>query len=33
VWNFVRAEKLSFKKTVVASERDRPDAAFDVVAR
>ena len=27
VWNFVHAEKLSFKKTVVASERDRPDVA------
>lgn len=27
VWNFVQAEKLSFKKTVVASERDRPDVA------
>ena len=27
VWNFVHAEKLSFKKTVVASERDRPDIA------
>jgi transposase len=24
VWNFVHAERLSFKKTVVASERDRP---------
>ena len=27
VWNFVQAEKLSFKKTVVASERERPDVA------
>ena len=27
VWNFVHAEKLSFKKTVVAGERDRPDVA------
>jgi transposase len=27
VWNFVHAEKLSFKKNVVASERDRPDIA------
>ncbi len=27
VWSFVHAEKLSFKKTVVASERDRPDIA------
>ena len=27
VWNFVHAEKLSFKKTVVASEHDRPDIA------
>ncbi|MBI4274195.1 MAG: IS630 family transposase [Rhizobiales bacterium] len=27
VWNFVHAEKLSFKKSVVASERDRPDIA------
>ena len=27
VWNFVHAEKLSFKKTVVASERDWPDVA------
>ena len=27
VWNFVHAERLSFKKTVVASERDRPDIA------
>ena len=26
-WNFVHAERLSFKKTVVASERDRPDIA------
>ena len=26
-WNFVHAERLSFKKTVVASERDRPDVA------
>jgi hypothetical protein len=26
-WTFVHAEKLSFKKTVVASERDRPDVA------
>jgi transposase len=25
VWNFVHAEKLSFKKSVVAGERDRPD--------
>jgi len=27
VWSFVHAEKLSFKKTVVAGERDRPDVA------
>jgi len=27
VWNFVHAEKLSFKKTVIASERERPDVA------
>ena len=27
VWNFVHTEKLSVKKTVVASERDRPDIA------
>jgi hypothetical protein len=27
VWNFVHAEDLSYKKTVVASERDRPDVA------
>jgi transposase len=27
VWNFVHAEKLSFKKTVAASEQDRPDIA------
>jgi hypothetical protein len=27
VWNFVHAKKLSFKKIVVASERDRPDVA------
>jgi transposase len=27
VWNFVHAEKLSFKKTVLASEQDRPDVA------
>src|SRR5436190_11998105 len=27
VWAFVHAEKLSFKKTVVAGERDRPDVA------
>jgi transposase len=27
VWEFVHAENLSFKKTVVASERDRPDVA------
>src|SRR5262249_55471277 len=27
VWNFVHAEKLSFKKSVAASERDRPDIA------
>jgi transposase len=27
VWNFLHAEKLSFKKTLVASERDRPDVA------
>ena len=27
VWDFVHAEKLSFKKTVIASERDRPDVA------
>jgi transposase len=25
VWEFVHAEKLSFKKSVVAGERDRPD--------
>ncbi|WP_155904966.1 IS630 family transposase [Methylopila sp. M107] len=25
VWSLVRSEKLSFKKTVLASERDRPD--------
>jgi transposase len=27
VWDFVHAEKLSFKKTVHASEQDRPDVA------
>ncbi|MGA7940218.1 MAG: IS630 family transposase [Bradyrhizobium sp.] len=27
VWEFVHAENLSFKKSVVASERDRPDVA------
>jgi hypothetical protein len=27
VWTFIHAEKLSFKKTVVASKRDRPDVA------
>ena len=27
VWNFVHAEKLSFKKSVAAGERDRPDVA------
>jgi hypothetical protein len=27
VWNFVHAEKLSFKKTMAASEQDRPDIA------
>ncbi|UPJ26340.1 hypothetical protein IVB54_32065 [Bradyrhizobium sp. CW1] len=27
VWDFVHAEKLSLKKTVVAGERDRPDVA------
>jgi transposase len=27
VWSFVHDEKLSFKKTVVAGERDRPDVA------
>jgi transposase len=27
VWNFVHTEKLSFKKTAIASERDRPDVA------
>jgi hypothetical protein len=27
MWNFVHGEKLSFKKAVVASERDRPDVA------
>ena len=27
VWHFVHAEKLSFKKTVAASEQDRPDIA------
>jgi len=27
VWNFAHAEKLSFKKTVHASEQDRPDVA------
>ncbi len=25
VWTFVHDEKLSFKKTVLASEQDRPD--------
>ncbi|MEF2074960.1 IS630 family transposase, partial [Consotaella aegiceratis] len=27
VWDFVHAEKLSYKKTLVASEQDRPDVA------
>jgi transposase len=27
VWTFIHPEKLSFKKTVVASKRDRPDVA------
>jgi hypothetical protein len=27
VWEFVHAEKLSFKKSVVAGERDRHDVA------
>jgi transposase len=27
VWEFVHAEKLSFKKSVAAGERDRPDVA------
>jgi transposase len=27
VWDFVHAERLSFKKTLVAGERDRPDVA------
>jgi transposase len=27
VWNFVHAEKLSFKKSVLPSEQDRPDIA------
>ena len=27
VWNFVHAEKQSYKKTVLASEQDRPDVA------
>jgi hypothetical protein len=27
VWEFVHAEKLSFKKSVVAGERDRPNVA------
>jgi transposase len=27
VWEFVRAEKFSFKKSVVAGERERPDVA------
>jgi transposase len=27
MWNLVHAEKLSFKKTVLASEQDRPDVA------
>ena len=27
VWEFVHAERLSFKKSVVAGERDRPDVA------
>lgn len=27
VWDFVHAEKLSFQKSVVAGERDRPDVA------
>ena len=27
LWEFVHAEKLSFKKSVVAGERDRPDVA------
>src|SRR5438105_5064764 len=35
VWEFVHAEKLSFKKSVVAGERDRPDVArpMDKVSR
>jgi hypothetical protein len=28
VWEFVHAEKLSFKKSVVAGERDRPNIAW-----
>jgi hypothetical protein len=27
VWDFVNAEKLSFKKSVAAGERDRPEVA------
>ena len=27
MWNFVHAEELSFKKTVLVSEQDRPDVA------
>ena len=27
MWDFVHAEKLSFKKSVVTDERDRPDVA------
>jgi hypothetical protein len=27
VWEFAHAEKLSFKKSLVAGERDRPDVA------
>ena len=27
VWEFVHSEKLTYKKTLVASERDRPDVA------
>jgi hypothetical protein len=27
VWEFIHAEKLSFKKSVAAGERDRPDVA------
>jgi hypothetical protein len=27
VWEFVHTERLTQKKTLIASERDRPDAA------